>query len=120
MTRLSGRRFPHEITRVREAPGDYNQYGEFVPGIITRQIVKSNVQPLSLSDDIVSEGARIMNRIKVYVPVAPLTTTSPLLAASTDHNPDKVQYRGDTYVVEESWFWGDHVRATCLFQPVTP
>ena len=116
--RLSGRRFPHTITRQRQTPGHFNQYGEFVPGSTLTHDFRANVQPLSLTDDLLSEGARIMERIKIYVPIdESRPTVPPLRAAETDTEPDKVLYNSKTYQVEESWFWGDHVLATALRQP---
>ena len=88
-----------------------------MPGEEVRVNFKVSIQPLSLSDDELSEGTRIMNRIKIYVPNQLDTAVSPLLAAAVMANSDKVEYNGDTFVIEESWFWGDHVRATALLQP---
>ena len=43
---LSLRRFPDRIVRRREAPGDRNNAGEFVPGAITEIELRASVQPL--------------------------------------------------------------------------
>ena len=116
--RLSGRRFPDSITRQREGPGHFNDHGEFVPGMTLVHAFKANVQPLSLTDDLLSEGARIMSQIKLYVPIDESRPgETPLRAAATTANPDMVTWRSATYRVEESWFWGDHVRATATLVP---
>ena len=118
MTRLSGRRFRDNVIRKREMPGDFNDFGEFVPGVTLTHNFKANVQPLSLTDDILSEGARIMSQIKLYVPIDESRPgETPLRAAATTANPDTVIWRANTYTVQESWFWGDHVRATAILVP---
>ena len=48
--RLALRRFPNEVVRRRQAPGGFNQFGEFEPGPLVETIFPARVLPLSLED----------------------------------------------------------------------
>jgi len=108
---FSVRRFPDTITRKRQAPGTRNQYGEFVPGVVTETALRASVQPLGLEDEDVVEGSRLLDRLKVYVP-----QPDALLAAFGDRQADKVDVDGGVdFVVEQSKSWrGSHTRAILL------
>ena len=107
---LAPRRFPDRITRRRQAPGETNVFGEFVPGAITEVEFAASVQPLALEDSDLTGGASLVERLKVFVPAA-----GALGAAFEDREADEVTYNGVTYVVEESRSWpGSHTRATVL------
>ena len=69
MRRLSLRRFPHEIVRRRQAPGQFNRAGEFVPGAVTEAILPASIQPAKLEDLDLPEGSRYSERLAVFVPV---------------------------------------------------
>ena len=68
---LAARRFPTEIIRLRQAPGDFNVYGEYVPGATLETPLKANVQPVGLKDADIVGGAQLIERLKVFVPYAP-------------------------------------------------
>ena len=68
--RLSPRRFPHTITRIRRAPGSFNQFGEFEPGPLVETPLRANVQPLALTDTDIAGGLQLLDRIKCFVPTA--------------------------------------------------
>ena len=107
---LSPRRFPQTITRRRQAPGGRDSFGEFQPGAIVETEMKESVQPLAIEDKDLEEGARLSEKMKVYLPVQ-----NALVAAFGDRQADKVLYDGIEYVVEESRSWpGGHTRATLL------
>ena len=111
--RLSGRRFPDTITRKRETPGDYNDYGEFVPGTVMETDFQASVQPVALEDLDNPEGARVSDKLKIYIPVP-----YALAAAFEQANADKVLVDGLTYVVDESKAWRrHHTRAIVTRQP---
>ena len=67
--RLALRRFPDEVVRRRQAPGGFNQFGEFEPGPVVETIFPARVLPLSNSKitDFVG-GVSLLERLKVYVP----------------------------------------------------
>ena len=114
MRRLSGRRFPDEVTRKRVLAGYRDQHGEYVPGRTVEHVFRASVQPLSLEDTDTAAGVSLIERLKVFIPLADGSTVSPLRAADDTVNADKVEYRGVTYDVVESWSWPNHVRATLL------
>ena len=110
MSRLASRRFPDVIVRRRQAPGDFNTVGEWVPGALTETELMASLQPLHLEDSDIAGGAQLVERLRVYVP-AP----DALAAAFDDREADSVLYDGKTFVVEESRSWrGSHTRATLL------
>lgn len=108
-------RFPDTITRKRQAPGDYNDYGEFVEGAVTETDFRASVQPLGLEDKDLVEGARFSHRLKVFVPVP-----GALAAAFEDREADTVLVNGgeDEYVVEESATWRRHHTMATLLREV--
>ena len=65
---LALRRFPDRITRRRHGPGDCNSAGEYVKGMVEEVELAASVQPLSVEDVDVVGGARLSERLKVYVP----------------------------------------------------
>ena len=108
--KLSARRFPHTITRKRELPGDFNDFGEFVAGGTEEVTLRANVQPISLEDEDTVEGSRLDERLKVFVPVP-----DALVAAHGDRRADEVLVDGVQYVVEKSKSWrGHHTQAILL------
>lgn len=107
---LSIRRFPQTITRRRQAPGVFDSFGEFQPGATTETDFRASVQPLSIEDKDLEEGARLSEKMKVYLP-----NENALLAAFDDRGADRVVYNGIEYIVEESRSWpGGHTRATII------
>ena len=68
---LAARRFPTKIIRLRQAPGRFNQYGEFEAGPTFETLLSANVQPVSLADSDITGGAQLIERLKVFVPYAP-------------------------------------------------
>ena len=107
---LSPRRFPDSITRKREAPGDYDNDGEYVAGAVTETTLRASVQPLTLEDVDSVDGSRLVNRCKVYVPLP-----DALRAAADDANADRVVVDGVAFVVEESMSWRrSHTKAVLL------
>ena len=107
---LSARRFPDTITRRRQGPGGFNQYGEFEPGAVQETEFKASIQPLKLEDLDTTGGARVSHRLKVYIP-----EPGALAAAFGDAEADQVLVDGLEYVVEESKTWrGSHTRAVLL------
>ncbi|MCY4498407.1 MAG: hypothetical protein OXC14_14100 [Rhodospirillaceae bacterium] len=110
MRNLSPRRFPDIITRRRQAPGAYNSAGEYVEGAVTETELWASVQPLSAEDVDAVEGARLSDRLKVYVP-----EPDALVAAFVDREADHVVWLGQNFTVIESRSWpGSHTRATIL------
>ena len=110
--KLSARRFPHSITRRRQAAGDFNEFGEFVPGTVEEVTLRASVQPLENEDEDVVEGSRIDERIKVFVPQA-----DALVAAYRDRQGDLVLVDGVEFAVVQARNWrGSHTRAICQRQ----
>ena len=108
--KISRRRFPHSITRKRQLPGEFNDFGEFVAGATEEVELRANVQPLGNEDEDVLEGSRLDERLKVYVP-----EPDALVAAFEDRQADQVIVDGNEYVVEKSRSWpGSHTRAVVL------
>ena len=68
MRRLAIRRFPDEILRRRQGAGSRNQYGEFELGATAETVLPASVQPLGVDALDQSEGERLSDRRKVYVP----------------------------------------------------
>ena len=68
MRRLALRRFPNEIIRRRQGPGDFNEFGEFEPGQIVTVVLPALVQPVKLEDANFVGGVQLLERLKVYVP----------------------------------------------------
>ena len=58
-----------EITRLREAPGAYDDTGRWVPGATTETTLVASVQPLGLTDAETAGGSQYRNRVKVFVPL---------------------------------------------------
>ena len=71
MTALARRRFPHTVTRRRQAPGDWNNNGEWIPGEVVESELRASVQPLALTDDELEGGSQLVDRLKIFVPAAP-------------------------------------------------
>ena len=67
MRPLSPRRFPDRITRLREAPGRWNEIGEWEPGAAERVELRASVQPMKLDDLDAEGGVRARERFRVYV-----------------------------------------------------
>ena len=66
--RLALRRFPNEVVRRRQGPGEWNIYGQFDPGPVVETIYPARVLPLSLEDSDFVGGVSLLERLKVYVP----------------------------------------------------
>ena len=66
--RLALRRFPDEVVRRRQGPGDFNEFGEFVAGAVVETIFPARVLPLSLEDSDFVGGVGLVGRLKVFVP----------------------------------------------------
>ena len=66
--RLALRRFPNEVVRRRQGPGEWNIYGQFDPGKIMETIYSARVLPLTLEDRDFAGGVALFDRLKVYVP----------------------------------------------------
>ena len=67
MSRLSPRRFRDTITRLRTAPGAYVR-GQYEPGPVTETALPASVQALDVEDHDFVGGARLEERLKVFVP----------------------------------------------------
>ena len=66
--RLALRRFPNEVVRRRQGPGEWNIYGQFDPGKIMETIYPARVLPLTLEDRDFAGGVALFERLKVFVP----------------------------------------------------
>ena len=66
-----------EITRLREAPGGYDDTGRWQPGEVTETTLLASVQPLGLIDAETAGGAQSRNRLRVFVPYVQVSTTNP-------------------------------------------
>ena len=66
--RLALRRFPDEVVRRRQGPGDFDQFGESEPGLVEETIFPARVLPLSLEDRDFVGGVSLLERLKVYIP----------------------------------------------------
>ena len=110
MVALALKRFPDTITRRRQGPGSYNPFGEYEPGASVDTDLKASVQSLNLTDSDIAGGVSLVERLRIYV-----RESDALLAAFDDRQADKVLWRGESYVVEETRAWpGRHTRATIL------
>ena len=108
--KLSARNFPHSITRKRQAAGSFNDFGEFVAGSVQETVLRASIQPLDTEEDTALEGARLDQRLKVFVP-----TENALAPAFDQSEADTVLVDGVEYVVEKSRSWrGSHTRAILL------
>ena len=67
--RLALRRFPHEVIRRRQAPGAFNEYGEYVEGGTITAVLPASIQPILLSDINAAAGVSLLARLAVFVPV---------------------------------------------------
>lgn len=99
-------RFPDTIIRLREAPGERNQFGEWEPGAVAEIKFRASVQPIKLEDVDAVEGSRLVHRRKVYIP-----TPNALAAAHDDAGGDRVRVDGVEFAVESSESWPDHTKA---------
>ncbi len=110
MATLAPRRFPDRITRLREIEGHRNSAGEYVSGGTEEFVLLASVQPVELGDIDAEEGARLSERIVVYVP-----EPDALLAAFDDSEADRVRWQGREYTVIQTRSWSrGHCRAACL------
>ena len=109
-TTLAPRRFPDRITRLRQMEGTVNKAGEWEPGAVIETVFAASVQPIKVEDVDAVEGARLSERLKVYLPIA-----DALMAAGETFEADLVRWKGRTYTVIESRSWErGHCRATLL------
>ena len=110
---LAARRFPDTITRRRRAPGDRDDLGEWVPGVVTETALPASVQPLKLEDADEEGGSQLQERLKVYIP-----QPHALIAAFGDREADRVLVgEEEEYVVESSSTWigtSAHTKAVLL------
>lgn len=95
--------------RRREGPGQYDGLGEFVPGPVVETELRASVQPLGTEDAELEGGSQLSARLAVWIP-----EPDALAAAFDDARADEVVYRGDTYVVTESFSWPNHTEARLL------
>ena len=65
--KLSARRFPETITRIREMPGYRDSLGEWVAGAESREDLRASVQPLKTEDSDIEAGVQVRRRLKVFV-----------------------------------------------------
>ena len=72
--------------------------------------LRASIQPLDTEEDTALEGARLDQRLKVFVP-----TENALAPAFDQSEADTVLVDGVEYVVEKSRSWrGSHTRAILL------
>ena len=57
-----------EITRLREAPGAYDDTGCWQRGAVTETTMLASVQPLVLEGADLAGGVSLIERLKVYAP----------------------------------------------------
>ena len=62
------RRFPQELIRRREGTGDFNFYGEPIPGDVVTAVLPASIQPISLQDQNFVGGEMLRERMRVFVP----------------------------------------------------
>ncbi len=101
--RLSLRRFPDTITRIRTS-------GRRVDGLWQNDLPQESqhrcsVQPVELESEPEREGDRVVERVKVFVP------EPDALRAANDTGPaDEVRWFNRMYMVEHSEDWGNGPR----------
>ncbi len=111
LTSLASLRFPDEIVRLRFDAGDYDDTGRWQSGDPVEAPMRASVQPVALEDvDNLGEGARLRQRLRVYVP----SSSGELRAAADTAEADRVHVGGKVYTVEESRTWPDHTRAVLI------
>ena len=57
-----------EITRLREAPGVFDDTGRWQPGEVTETTMLASAQPLVLEGADLAGGVSLIERLKVYAP----------------------------------------------------
>ena len=102
--RLSLRRFPDTITRVRTTGRRVNGLWVDNPPVETTH--RASVQPISLEDEVERDGARLTERVRAYVP-----EESVLRAADDEQPTDEVTWFKRRYKVERSESWGKYTQA---------
>ncbi len=110
--RLSRRRFPDTITRIRTTGRRVEGVWVDDPPVETTH--RASVQPVELESVPEREGDRPIERLKVYVPEA-----DALRAANDDGPADRVRWFNREYTVERSENWSNgprlrHTRAVLL------
>ena len=111
MPSLEAIRYPDAIVRRRYLSGDYDDTGCWVRGEATGTPMRGSVQPVELEYlDLPGEGARLVERLKVYVPAS----SGDLRATGDGAEADQVVYGGKVYTVEESRAWPGHTRALLI------
>lgn len=103
MRRLSRRRFPETITRIRTTGRRVD--GLWVDDEPVETEHRCSVQPVELESLPEREGDRPVERLKVYVP-----EPDALRAANDDGPADWVNWMNRAYLVERSENWGDGPR----------
>ena len=83
--------------------------GNYIPGDIVETEFPASVQPLQVEDVDVVEGARLIDRRKIYIP-----EPNALAAAFRNSRADHVLIGTQDFVVEESRSWPTFTRATLL------
>ena len=68
MRRPALRRFPNEIIRRRQGPGEFDEYGEWAEGAVVTAVLPALLQPLKLEDSDFAGGVSLIERIRVFVP----------------------------------------------------
>ena len=108
--KLSPRRFPDTIARLRGSPTERNSAGEYTAGAVVETAFRASVQPLALTDADIAGGVQLSESFKVYIP-----SPDALVAAVDDSVADRVLWNSKIFSVVESRSWaGSHTRATIL------
>ena len=105
--RLSLRRFPDTITRIRKTGRRVNGLWVDDPPVETTH--RCTVQPVSLESEPEREGERPIERVRVFVP-----KPDALRAANDDGEADLVRWFNREYTVERSEAWGIYTQAILL------
>ena len=108
--RLSVRRFPDTIRRLRASASQQDEYGRRIAPTVTEATFRASVQPISLEDVNFEGGSQLKDRMVCYVP-----EPGALLAARDDAEADRVLLEsGREYVVASSESWQGHTKAVLL------
>ena len=108
MATLASVRYRDTIVRLRYPDGAYDGRGRWVRGEAEETELRAAVQPVALEDSDMQEGARLVERLRVYVPAS----SGDLRAAADDTVADRVEHGGEVYTVAMSRTWpGHHTRA---------
>ena len=93
---------------VREAVGSFSD-GAWVPGAVTRTNVEVVSSPLEMAGewrDVIEPGDRLSDYREFFV--FDPDTVSPIRVGSGQTGPDKIEYRGVTYLAKSDQDWTPH------------